>query len=130
MSGEHLQDLRQRAEAISEANDLMMEANTAKGAGELHDHDHYKRASCKDAPACHPKEDLQAHLSVEWAIGMVLAAYDHVLFHPWQPGEESAWNGALSELLGARGRILAEVIPLRLKAYRRDTLVALAQREN
>jgi hypothetical protein len=63
-------------------------------------------------------DELQHVLGDAWAIGMVVAAYDHVLFHPWRPGEEMAWNGALSELLGARSRILAEVIPQRLRSYR------------
>lgn len=64
------------------------------------------------------------------ALAMVLAAYDHILFAAggksgW-PSE--AWSGALQELLGARSRILAGVIPMRLRAYRAwNTPVASAQ---
>jgi hypothetical protein len=39
----------------AKVDETMMEANKAKGAGELHGHEHYERESCKSAPACKPK---------------------------------------------------------------------------
>jgi hypothetical protein len=69
-------------------------------------------------------DDLDRALCDAWAVGMVLAAYDHVLFHPWRPGEEAMWSASLQALLGARERILAEAIPLRLRSYRCDSLPA------
>jgi len=51
------------------------------------------------------------------AVGMVLAAYDHELFHPWRPGMERTWKATLDALMDARGRILAGVIVLRLREY-------------
>jgi hypothetical protein len=64
------------------------------------------------------KDDLDHVLTSAWAVGMVLAAYDHELFHPWRPGQESTWSATLRELLGARNGILAEIIPSRLRSYR------------
>lgn len=97
MNGEHLYDLRQRDSGhAGDTNGQGMASN----------------------------DSLQTTLSREWAIGIVLAAYDHVLFHPWRPGDERTWSATLGELMAARGRILSEVIPMRLREYRRDTLRA------
>ena len=40
----------------AKVGETMMAANTEKGGGELHGHDHYERESCKSAPACKPKK--------------------------------------------------------------------------
>jgi len=68
------------------------------------------------------QDELQAYLGDAWAVGMVLAAYDHELFYPHCPGDEQAWSATLAALLGARSRILSEIIPARLRTYRSWTV--------
>ena len=75
------------------------------------------------------QDALQSTLTAAWAVGMVLASYDHELFHPWRPGEESKWSATLRELLGARNRILAEIIPQRLRSYRDDVTSLVLPKE-
>ena len=64
------------------------------------------------------RDEFQARLSAVWAATALLAAYDHELFHPWRPGQESIWKATLDTLQAARSRVVAEVIPMRLRRLR------------
>lgn len=56
----------------------------------------------------------------QFAATMLLAAYDHELFHPWRPGQERVWKATLDTLQAARGRVADGLIAVRLGAYRAE----------
>ena len=53
-----------------------------------------------------------------WALEAVLAAYDHILFSSMNEWDWDSHMAACKTLLDARGQVLTERIPLRLRSYR------------